>query len=643
MTERRMVRVVAITGALAVVGLVALVLGGRPDPLAFAGGRRVSLSSYRGDDPTGVPAQLRRASLVERGEYLARAADCEACHTAPGGLPYAGGRAFVTPFGTLYSTNITPDRSTGIGGYSDADLIRALHQGVGRGGKRLYPAMPYASYTYMTDADVLAIKAYLFSLPPVHAPPPANQLAFPFNQRLLMGAWSCLFNADQRFKPDQDRSARWNRGAYLVEALAHCGECHTPRSFLEGLSNRRKFAGAVLDGWRAYNLTADARSGIGAWSDSDLAQYLTQGHADGHGAAAGPMGEAVDMGLSHLSNGDIAAIITYLRSVPPVKERDLPPIGAQGVQAQEGRGGRGHEIFQEACAACHGETGVSTLSAFATLPGSRAVNDPSGTNVAQIVLFGSQDRRHLMPAFRSTLSDADIAQVVNYVTGRYGASSSSLTADRVAAMRAGGLEVLPSEARTTHMAVPANVAAHPAIAQPIPFSHKMHIGVGLLCTTCHVNPVQGRDMTLPPSATCMQCHAAVDRSRPDIQRLAGLAGSGQPIPWSRVYPLLAGIRFDHGPHLRAGVQCVTCHGKVAEQDALSEVTAVTSMAVCISCHRTQRAPTACSVCHGWPTDDPEVLGRLNIPLAVPFGLGGLQPAAVGGSRSRGTGQGPGTP
>jgi hypothetical protein len=171
------------------------------------------------------------------------------CHTAEGGVPFAGGRAFVLPFGTMYSTNITPDVETGIGSYSDANFLNAVHKGIGRNGTRLYPAMPYASYTYMSDADALAIKAYLFSLKPVHAPAPANSLAFPFNQRSLMALWSMFFNPDRRYEPNTEKSASWNRGAYLVEAMEHCGECHTPRNLAFALEQptevRRRHSGGV--------------------------------------------------------------------------------------------------------------------------------------------------------------------------------------------------------------------------------------------------------------------------------------------------------------------------------------------------------------------------------------------------------------
>jgi mono/diheme cytochrome c family protein len=298
--------------------------------------------------------------VVRRGEYLARAADCEACHTAKGGTPYAGGLALVLPFGTLYSTNITPDKETGIGAYRDADFLNAVHKGIGLGDERLYPAMPYPSYTAMTDGDALAIKAYLFSLAPVHAPAPEKTLRFPFNQRWLMGAWSLLFNSDKRFEPVAERDAQWNRGAYLSEAMAHCGECHTPRNLLQALDDRKKFTGAMQAGWRAYNITTDRDSGVGAWTDDELANYLAAGHADGRGTAAGPMGEAVDKSLAHLTRNDIMAMVAYLRSVPAMATPDLPSPKPTPAPASPREGvaanidPRGKAIFAGACASCHG-------------------------------------------------------------------------------------------------------------------------------------------------------------------------------------------------------------------------------------------------------------------------------------------------
>jgi mono/diheme cytochrome c family protein len=434
--------ILALIVAAAIIVSAFLILG--PRPTDFAGGKRVALTDYRASDPSGVPAQLKSATLIERGEYLTRAADCLVCHTAKDGQPFAGGRAFVLPFGTLYSTNITPDAESGIGNYSDADFLGALHKGIGRGNTKLYPAMPYASYTYMTDADVLAIKAYLFSLKPVHAPAPRNTLDFPFNQRALAGIWSALFDPDTRYQPNVDRSPEWNRGAYLVEAMEHCGECHTPRNIFFALNNRRKFAGTVQAGWRAYNITPD-RGGVGAWSDADLARYLATGHADGRGTAAGPMGEAVDESYKYLKASDITAMVNYLRSVSAVAAADLPqPKLTAAADSGDGNlanvDSRGKEVYEGACAGCHGWTGVTSDRPFATLLGTRDVNDPTANNAAQIIIGGAQ--RHTaadaddMPAFGSTYSDAEIASVANYVSTRYGAAASRLTAAQVARLRA---------------------------------------------------------------------------------------------------------------------------------------------------------------------------------------------------------------
>jgi mono/diheme cytochrome c family protein len=437
----RILFIVAIVVAAA--AIAAWVIRG-PGPLAFAGGETVALADYKAANPTGVPVSRAKASLVERGAYLARAADCMACHTKPGGKDFAGGLGFKLPFGTLYSTNITPDKETGIGSYSDADFLNAVHRGIRRDGARLYPAMPYVSYTYMTDEDALAIKVYLFSLPSVHAPAPANTLAFPFDQRWAMMFWSALFNPDTRFAPDASKPPEWNRGAYLAEAMAHCGECHTPRNLAFALDNRRKFAGAVTAGWRAFNITSDKATGVGGWSDADLASYLANGHADGHGTASGPMGEAVDRSFSQMTSEDIKSVIAYLRTVPPIPSPALPANPAPAAPASHKDGGgkdnaRGKMVFEGDCVSCHGWTGESPVSRMATLTGASAVNDPSGNNVAQIVLSGTTrltpDGALSMPAFGHAYSDHEIAAVANYVTARFGSEGSKLSASDVAELR----------------------------------------------------------------------------------------------------------------------------------------------------------------------------------------------------------------
>jgi mono/diheme cytochrome c family protein len=436
-----------IIGSLVVIGTIAAVSAAfyirGPGPVAFSNGPKVALADYRDGDPTGVPATLSKVSLIERGEYLARAADCMVCHTSQGGKEYAGGFAFKLPFGTLYSTNITPDKETGIGNYSDEDFLNAMHRGIRRDGQRLYPAMPFTSYTYMTDADALAIKAYLFSLKPVHAETPKNTLTFPFNQRWGMAFWSTLFNADQRFKPDTAQSAEWNRGAYLAEALAHCGDCHTPRNLAFALDNRKKFGGTLTAGWRAYNISSDKDTGLGGWSDDDIAAYLSVGHAQGHGTASGPMGEAVDHSFSKMAPTDIRAIVAYLRTVPAFASNDPATLAPPAPASYKDGGGTpntvGQMIFAGACVSCHSWSGESGISPLATLTGSRAVNDPTAVNVAQIIISGT--KRHTpsgalsMPEFGSTHSDDEIAAVANYVTARFGNKGSQLTARDVAELR----------------------------------------------------------------------------------------------------------------------------------------------------------------------------------------------------------------
>jgi mono/diheme cytochrome c family protein len=435
-----------VVAAVAIAGLAVLawfVTGSRP--IAFAGGQSVTLAAYKGPSPTGVPADFASTDPIARGQYLTRAADCQACHTAKGGAPFAGGLTFNLPFGSIWSPNITADKETGIGGWTDAQFLGALHRGVDDEGHPLYPAMPYAAFAYMTDADALAIKAYLFSLKPVHRENRDNTLSFPFNQRWLMAMWSALFNPDQRFQPRPDRGPLWNRGAYLAEAMAHCGDCHTPRTLAQALDNHRKYAGAVAAGWRAYNITGHRLFGVGAWSDAELAQYLSTGHAAGRGSAAGPMGEAVDLSLSHLTASDIAALVAYLRSVPALSTPDQPaPVihpapAAPKLGVADGFDPKGKRIFEGACASCHGWTGQGSLTPWATLTGGRAVNDPTAINVAQVVISGANRRTatgpSFMPAFGHAYTDDEIAAVANYVTARFGATPSNVSPRQVAALR----------------------------------------------------------------------------------------------------------------------------------------------------------------------------------------------------------------
>ena len=439
--------------ALLAIVLVAIVVAGwwafrSGDPTTFAKGKRVELADFKGSDPTGAHANLANSDLAARGEYLTRAADCAACHTVPGGKPFAGGLPFKLPMiGTIYSTNITPDQETGIGAWSDEQFLKALHKGIGKDGKHLYPTFPYTSYALMTDSDVLSIKAYLFTLKPVNYTPPPTDISFPFNQRYLMMFWNALFKPSHRFRPNADQSADWNRGAYLVEALGHCGDCHTPRNILFGLNNKRKFAGALIQGWKAYNITPDLHWGIGSWSDEQLEGYLSIGHAEGRGSAGGPMSEVVDNSLRYLTEPDIKAIATYLKSVPANGDGTdvaaaLTPTVAREVSehpASSQESGYGLHVFEGACIGCHQFDGKGAASNYASLSGSRTANDPTGTNATQALIGGTHlgfaKTAGFMPNFGDGYSDLEIAAVVNYLTGRFGARASTLSPQDVAKRR----------------------------------------------------------------------------------------------------------------------------------------------------------------------------------------------------------------
>jgi mono/diheme cytochrome c family protein len=384
-----------------------------------------------------VPAT---ADMVKRGAYLVQAADCISCHTAAGGEAFAGGREFdLGNMGRLYSPNITPDKDTGIGTWSDDDFRAALQLGIGKGGVHLYPAFPYASFTKLTDDDALAIKAYLFSLKPVHNTPPANAMSFPYDQRWLMAYWSWLFDSNERLNADSSKSPEWNRGRYLVEALGHCGECHTERNFLQATSGSKALGGAITQGWKAYDITPD-KSGIGGWTDEDLVSYLSTGFAKDHGPASGPMAEAISNSLSRLPTEDIRAIVTYLRSGQPVASTvEVASADGSTASATEANLAYGRAVFARSCANCHKLDGSGTQSQYEALKGSETVSDPQATNLAQIVLDGSTlqlPSGHVqMLGFGHGLTDVDIAAVVNYVSQQLGGHSANLTPKDIAARR----------------------------------------------------------------------------------------------------------------------------------------------------------------------------------------------------------------
>ena len=396
------------------------------------------------------PSQPTGAALIEKGRYLATAGDCAACHSVPGGAPLAGGLAFKLPFGTIYSSNITPDRDTGIGSWSDAEFVRAMHHGVRKDGQELYPAFPYTAYTRMSTDDALAIRAYLATVPAARSKVQPNALSFPFNQRWLMRAWKRLFMPKGRIEPDPGHTPEWNRGAYLVEGFAHCGECHTPRNLLYGLREGRKFAGATTQGWTAYNISSDPRAGIGAWSVDEIAAYLSTGHAAGRGSASGSMAEAIELSLSHLSGPDIRAMAIYLKSIPPQAARHgqvvemNPPALLRSTAFAPGPGvakpgDLGMRIFEGSCASCHGWNGDGLQTPYATLRGAQSVNDPRGTNVIQVVLRGSKltlpGGTVFMPGFGRAYTDAEIAAVTNFVLAQFGNKPAGVTPKRVAEAR----------------------------------------------------------------------------------------------------------------------------------------------------------------------------------------------------------------
>ncbi|MDB5360069.1 MAG: hypothetical protein JWO51_1366 [Rhodospirillales bacterium] len=270
----------------------------------------------------GATPAAAQSDLVARGEYLTRAGGCFSCHTVPGNAEMAGGRALATPFGTFYTPNITPDRETGIGAWTDAQFLRALRQGIRPDGANYFPVFPYTSFTGVTDADALAIKAYLFSRPPVHRPNRPHDVAFPFSWRFLQAGWKLLFFSQGPFRPEPAQDGTVQRGAYLVTSLAHCGECHTPRNRLGGLRSSLALSGTKdgPDGKPVPNITPDEATGIGKWDRGDIATLLKTGMTPEESKVKGAMREAVEDGLKYLSDADRDAIAAYLLTLPPLRE-----------------------------------------------------------------------------------------------------------------------------------------------------------------------------------------------------------------------------------------------------------------------------------------------------------------------------------
>jgi len=360
----------------------------------------------------GQPASAPSSDLVAKGKYLAIMGDCEACHTAPNGTPFAGGLEMDTPFGKLPTPNITPDAATGIGKYSDDQFVRVFHQGIGRDGQYLYPVMPFPWYTKVTRDDILAIKAYLFSLPPVHAPRKPLQIVFPFNVRAGLAVWDQLFLVPGVFKPDPSKSAQINRGAYVVEGLGHCGECHDSNNLLGAGAAAKPLQGGEIDHWYAPNITSDVRTGIGRFTDDQLFTYLETGTAVGLGTVVGPMAQTQHESLSKLTDDDLRAIVAYLKSTPAT------PSFSHYVLATTGQGAvPGVQAYLNHCASCHQLDGKGITGVVPTLVGNGTVKSGGPETVIRVVLGGveAQGSYGPMPAVGSEMSDQDVADATNYV------------------------------------------------------------------------------------------------------------------------------------------------------------------------------------------------------------------------------------
>lgn len=394
-----------------------------------------------------VNQELNRPELIEKGRYLAIVGDCKACHTAPGGSDFAGGRAMEMPvLGTIYTSNITPDINTGIGGWTLPEFDRALRRGIGKDGRNLYPAMPYESYAKITDDDIKALYAYfLFGVSPVHEAPPANKIHKALQARWPLKVWNFLFAPDEAFTPDSSQSDAWNRGAYLVQGLAHCGACHTPRgiAFQEKAydenGNRFLAGGPVLDGWQAYNITSDPVSGIGEWSDEQLTQYLKTGHVNRLAQAAGPMAEAIENSLSRLSDSDITAMVTYLRTVPAVRGKARVARHSLGTPATDVIIKRGNplavdraanlksdgaRLYLGLCATCHGVDGRGSKDGYyPSLINNSTVGAESEHNLRQTILQGVRrkigDDEIMMPGFARDLDEAQLKKLLEYLRRQF--------------------------------------------------------------------------------------------------------------------------------------------------------------------------------------------------------------------------------
>jgi mono/diheme cytochrome c family protein len=376
-------------------------------------------------------------TTVAKGRYLSILSDCASCHTVPQkNQPFAGGRPIETPFGKIVAPNITPDMETGIGSWTDDQFDRAVRKGIGRNGERLYPAMPFNAYTKMSREDVLAIRAYLNTVTAVYNSVVANTLPFPFNIRTSMRVWDGLYFKEGEYVADPHKSAEWNRGALLVDGPAHCGACHTPKTFLGGDKTAQYLQGSPLQGWSAPNITNDARTGLGGWSVDDVAAYLKTGH-NRITAATGPMAEAIDLSTSRMTDDDVNAIATYLKSLPG----DGKAQTAMAASTPEMTAGGA--IYRDQCSACHGLDGKGIDRLFPSVANSSMARADDPTTVIRILLRGARsvatDKEPTapgMPSYGWQLKDDQVANVLTYIRNSWGNAAPAVSPDEVARLRA---------------------------------------------------------------------------------------------------------------------------------------------------------------------------------------------------------------
>ncbi|SOE55690.1 Cytochrome c, mono- and diheme variants [Burkholderia sp. D7] len=393
-----------------------------------------------------VPAD--QTELIKRGEYLARAGDCIACHTVRGGKTFAGGLPMLTPFGTLYTPNITPDDQYGIGKWTSDDFYRSIHVGRSKDGSLLYPAMPFTAYTKVTRADSDAMFAYMRSVPPVNVPSRPHELRFPFNQRNMLIGWRVLFFSEGEFKPDPTKSVEWNRGAYLIEGLGHCSMCHTSINAMGGPVSSAAFGGGLipLQNWYAPSLTSNKEAGLGDWDIKDINDLLKTGVSQ-RGAVFGPMAEVVHNSLQYLSDADINAMSTFLKSIP--QKGEAPETMQFETSAQFGSEllQQGKKIYTENCAKCHAENGLGKPPAYPPLATNQSIQMQSAVNPIRMVLnggyppsTGGNPRPYGMPPFAQALSDTEVAAVVTYIRMSWGNHGTPVSPQQVSNLRSAPLD-----------------------------------------------------------------------------------------------------------------------------------------------------------------------------------------------------------